>query len=209
VGDSGDIAAVSIGSLSGLIESYDEIYPNMLKQLDKLAYEFAKGFNELHEKGLDLEGVSGGTFFEGLDTVEGAAGLITVEEKILDNPSLIAASQVEGGGAGNGDHAQALADFFSDAEKVNLDGKSVNSYFESIIGKLGVEAQEANRNADNTNVLRSQVVEQRMSVSAVSLDEEMTNMIKFKHACNATERSMTRIEDMHDRIIDGMGIAER
>src|SRR5690625_4388500 len=211
-----EVGTESIGTLSGLIESYDKIYPEMLDQLDRLAYEFAVRFNVEHAKGFgfDSDGnpVVGQNFFdirEGMDSqnYEGAVGLITVDKDIVDNLSLIAAST--DGTSGNGDHAQALADFFSDAEKVNLDGKSVNSYFESIIGKLGVEAQEANRNADNTSVLRSQVVEQRMSVSAVSLDEEMTNMIKFQHAYNAAARSMTTIDEMLDRIINGMGLVGR
>src|SRR5690625_833645 len=206
-----NVSMASIGSLSGLIESYSEIYPKMLEQLDKLAYEFAVGFNELHHGGYDLEGLTGIDFFiiPDYDPINstGAAGGITVNQDILDHPELIAAS--DGGTSGNGDYAQKLADFFSDPTAVNLDGKSVNSYFESIIGKLGVDAQEANRNADNTDVLRSQVVEQRMSVSAVSLDEEMTNMIKFQHAYNAAARSMTTIDEMLDRIINGMGLVGR
>ena len=212
VGNSDDIGTLSIGSLTGLIESYDEIYPKMLEQLDQLAYEFANGFNALHHDGYDLDGVEGIDFFIipeeiDLNNPSGAAGFITVNQDILEHPNLIAAST--DGTSGNGDHAQALADFFSDPEKVNLDGKSVNSYFESIIGKLGVDAQEANRNAHNASILRSQVVEQRMSVSAVSLDEEMTNMIKFQHAYNAAARSMTTIDEMLDRIINGMGLVGR
>src|SRR5699024_10668527 len=109
VGDSGDIAAVSIGSLSGLIESYNEIYPNMFEILDRLAFELAVGFNVEHAKGFgfDSDGnpVEGQNFFdilEGMDSqnYEGAAGLITVDKDILDNPNLIAAST--DGTSGNG-----------------------------------------------------------------------------------------------------------
>src|SRR5690625_1752126 len=202
-----DVGTQSIGTLSGLIESYDKIYPEMLEKLDTLAFQFAEGFNALHREGQDLSGDFGGNFFTGYTNSAGAAGLITVNQAILEKPDLIAASL--GGTSGNGDHAQALADFFSDSEAVNLDEKSVTSYFESIIGKLGVDAQEANRNSDNTNVLRAQVSEQRMSVSAVSLDEEMTNMIKFQRAYNAAARSMTTIDEMLDRIINGMGLVGR
>src|SRR5690625_1878829 len=44
VGDA-DVGVASIGALSGLIESYDVIYPEMLEQLDTLAFQFAEGFN--------------------------------------------------------------------------------------------------------------------------------------------------------------------
>jgi len=78
-----------------------------------------------------------------------------------------------------------------------------------MISTLGINAQEANRMKDNTNILRSQVEEQRMSVSAVSLDEEMTNMIRFQHAYNAAARNMTAIDETIDRIINGMGLVGR
>ena len=63
--------------------------------------------------------------------------------------------------------------------------------------------------ADNTAVLRSQVENQRMSVSAVSLDEEMSNLLKFQHAYNAAARSLTAIDELIDRVINNMGLVGR
>lgn len=201
---------ISPGSLKGLIESHDEVYPEMIAELDKMAFEFAKAFNEVHRDGQDLDKNAGKDFFDGIDFEgddhSGAAGSITVNKEILKDPDLIAASG--DGTAGNGDHALALGDVF-DEKLAGLGEKSVTSYFQTVIGKLGVSAQEANRNAKNTAVLQSQVENQRMSVSAVSLDEEMTNMIKFQHAYNAAARSMTTIDEMIDRIINGMGLVGR
>src|SRR5699024_5558773 len=91
VGDA-NIGMASIGALSGLIESYDVIYPEMLEQLDKLAFEFAKEFNILHRKGTGLDNEGERDFFTNLASVEGAAGLITVRQDILDDSDLIAAS---------------------------------------------------------------------------------------------------------------------
>lgn len=198
------------GSLKGLIESHDVIYPNMLDELDKLAFELAKEFNRVHSNGNDLNGDTGLNFFEGMDFTgtdyAGAAGLIIVNQDILDDPSLIAASA--DATTGNGDHALALGDVF-DTKLAGLGDKTVTSYYQTVIGKLGVHAQEANRNAENTAVLLIQIDNQRMSTSAVSLDEEMANMIKFQHAYNAAARSMTAIDEMIDRIINGMGLVGR
>ena len=200
----------STGSLKGLIESYDNEYPNMIAELDKMAQAFMVAFNAVHHAGQDLEGNQGQDFFEILDfdseDPSGAAGSITINKDILDDPDLIAASN--DGTSGNGDQALALGDVFKDTD-IGLGNKSVTSFYESIIGKLGVDTQEAIRNSVNTNTLRSQVVEQRMSISAVSLDEEMTNMIQFQHAYNAAARSMTTIDEMLDRIINGMGLVGR
>lgn len=62
---------------------------------------------------------------------------------------------------------------------------------------------------DNTTILRSQVENQRMSVSSVSLDEEMTNLLKFQHAYNAAARIMTTTDELLDRVINNMGLVGR
>lgn len=199
----------SAGSLKGTIEAYgytnDEsvkgIYTDMLNDMDQMAEAFTKAFNEVH-KDADGNSVS---FFE-FDAGAGAAASITVNQAIMDDPSLIIASA--DGTAGNGDNASALAAVFDQALE-DLDGVSVKKFYESRIGKMGVMAQEANRMADNTEILRSQVENQRFSVSAVSLDEEMSNMIKFQHAYNAAARSMTTIDEMLDRVINSMGLVGR
>lgn len=200
----------SLGSLKGLIESYGYSdgetvigeYPEMLEKLDQMAKNFAEAFNSIHQNGRDLNGESGEAFFVAFES----AATITVSSNIIDHPELIAASA--DGSSGNGDNALALADVF-DEPLENLNGASVNGFFESLIGTLGVNAKEANRMAANTQILRGQVEEQRMAVSAVSIDEEMTNMIKFQHAYNAAARSMTAIDELLDKIINGMGIVGR
>ena len=62
---------------------------------------------------------------------------------------------------------------------------------------------------ENTNTLLGQVQNQRLAVSSVSLDEEMSNMIKFQHAYSAAARSMTAMDEMLDRIINSMGLVGR
>jgi flagellar hook-associated protein 1 FlgK len=209
----------SNGSLGGLIEAYghaldeDEevtgVYTSMLANLDEMANAFAGVFNEVHQQGVNLDGGQGGSFFTFKEGLTGASGL-TVEQDILDHPEKIAASA--DGTAGNGAIASDLAAVFNDP---NIHGNplgentSINSYYQSMIGELGVAAQEANRMTNNTDILRSQVENQRMSVSSVSLDEEMANMIKFQHAYNASARSMTALDELLDRIINNMGLVGR
>ncbi|MFC2947261.1 flagellar hook-associated protein FlgK [Virgibacillus sediminis] len=190
----------SSGSLSGMIKAHDEDARNLLVALDNMAAGFVSEFNQVHKAGTDLEGEQGGSFFEISD---GTASSIKVA---LGDPNKIAAGL--NGTAGDGANARNLADVF-DRKLEGLDNKSVKGFYEAEIGKLGVEAQEANRMAENTDVLRSQVENQRMSVSGVSLDEEMSNMIKFQHAYNAAARSMTVTDELLDRIINNMGLAGR
>lgn len=86
---------------------------------------------------------------------------------------------------------------------------SLNSFYEGVIGGIGVDAQEANRLSSNSGVLAQSVDENRHSVSSVSIDEEFSNLIKFQHAYNAAARQITVIDEMLDKIINGMGVAGR
>src|SRR5699024_8142690 len=125
----------------------------------------------------------------------------------IDNSDLIAASV--NGESGDGTNAINLADVYHKVE-VGLGSRtSVKSFYQSLIGELGVKAKEANRMTDNSGVLRQQAEENRMSVSSVSLDEEISNLIKFQHAYNAMARSMTSVDEMIDRIINQMGLVGR
>ena len=187
----------STGSLNALLHAYDQDYPDMVKSLDHMAEALVEKFNEVH--GDDP------TPFFNPDSL--TAGTIEVNEDIIKDPDKIAASLDED--ADDGEKALKLAGVFDKTIDINGKETSIKEFYESTIGDLGVQAQEANRMTDNTYILRSQVDSQRQSVSSVSLDEEMTNMIKFQHAYNAAARSMTAMDELLDKIINGMGIVGR
>ena len=75
----------------------------------------------------------------------------------------------------------------------------------TMIASLGVDAQEAKRMFNNQQYLTEEVDSFRLSVSGVSQDEEMSNMIKFQHAYNAAARMITTVDEMIDVIINRMG----
>ena len=74
---------------------------------------------------------------------------------------------------------------------------------------MAVAADQSGRLAASTFALMASSDQRRMSVSAVSLDEEMTMMIQYQHAYNAAARNITAVDEMLDKIINGMGIVGR
>jgi flagellar hook-associated protein 1 len=232
-------ATFPMGKLRGLIEAYGYvvqdsnnqpivtgIYPDMLNNLDKLAYTFGKLFNAVHEKGYGLNGETGVSFFDGLGQVKGAAKTIGLSADINDLANIAASTEKDK--PGNGNNAINLANVGSmslSADTVSLIGTAntiqisklnlpltsgtVQTNYQGWIGKLGVDGEQANRMKNNSDVLRQSVEERRQSVSSVSLDEEMMNMIKFQHAYNAAARQITVVDEMLDKIINGMGIVGR
>ncbi|WP_077624761.1 flagellar hook-associated protein FlgK [Sediminibacillus massiliensis] len=207
----------SNGKLKALMESNGYVqadgevvgeFSSMLADLDTMAGTFVAEFNAAHQAGIDLEGNAGGTFFTVTDG-ESAAATMDVHQDIKDNADKIAASAGDSGDKGNGENALDLAEVMRKKDVGLGNNTSIQSFYESAIGDMAVVTQEADRMVNNAGTLRQQVEENRMSVSAVSLDEEMTNMIKFQHAYNAAARNMTAVDEMLDRIINNMGLVGR
>ncbi|MBB6282011.1 flagellar hook-associated protein FlgK [Geobacillus subterraneus] len=239
VGTTVSVSSLPNGKLRGLVEGYGYkngtdadgqpivtgLYPEMLANLDKLAYTFGTLFNTVHEQGYGLNGNTGLSFFTGLNQVNGAAKTIALASSIDDLANIAAATKA--GQSGNGNNAINLANVRSlllsnttvslqDGIAVNLASLrlplasgTVETNYQGWIGQLGVAGEQANRMKSNSETLRQSVEEKRQSVSSVSLDEEMMNMIKFQHAYNAAARQITVIDEMLDKIINGMGVVGR
>ncbi|MFD2132702.1 flagellar hook-associated protein FlgK [Pseudogracilibacillus auburnensis] len=206
----------SNGSLSALIESFGYVdgdvkgtYPEMLAELDRMAAAFANEFNRVHRQGIDLNGDQPTIdFFIPKDgATEITAESITINPDILNNSDLIAAGDPDAGSR-NADNALELAKVFENSLS-DLGNTSTRKFFTALIGELGVKGQEAKSEKESSEILQAQVSHSRMSVSAVSLDEEISNLIKFQHAYNAAARSMTAIDELLDKIINQMGLVGR
>jgi flagellar hook-associated protein 1 len=182
-----------------------------------------KGLNALHQLGYNFSSDPVGLpFFTNADGTSAniTAASFTLNKEIADNPTKISASMrvVDNGGTesvvkGN----NSLAVLFSQARDMKFNFgtttdtnlSTVDSYFRSIAGQLGVQSAESIRQQSNAKILVDQIDGRRQSVSGVSLDEEMSNMIKFQHAYNAAARNMTIIDEMLDKVINGMGVGGR
>ena len=81
---------------------------------------------------------------------------------------------------------------------------SLNSFYASLIGGLGVQSQNAERLMDNQKTLVAQIENWRASSAGVNLDEEMTNMIRFQQGYNSSARVITTMNDMLDKLINEM-----
>lgn len=199
------------GKMLSLINSYgygankEGVYPEMLAQLDKMAQEFANAFNAVHRAGYGLppDNETGLDFFVNPNGGAITAGTIAVNKDIKEDPSKVAAS-TEPDQEGNGKNAVLLA-AVKTTSILGLGNATVQSFYQSLIGKLGVDGEQANRLAETTAVKQLTIANNRAAVSSVSLDEEMTNMIIFQQAYNASARMITVVDETLDKIINGMG----
>ncbi|MDR7000977.1 flagellar hook-associated protein FlgK [Neobacillus niacini] len=218
----GNPLQLNSGELKGRIESYQKTIPEMHNKIDTLAKTFADSINKIHSSGYHLQN-SGGTFnavspsddfFKGIDPITGnildptkvdiSAKNIEINPAIMDSLDLIAAANE--GITGNGQNAQAIANLkFTGNLDFNGTTSTIDDYYRNIIGQLGIDSQEAQRMQGNSDVIVNQIDNRRQSVSGVSLDEEMANMIKYQQAYNAAARMVTTMDQCLDKIINGMG----
>jgi flagellar hook-associated protein 1 len=211
----GNTIALDGGELVGYIESFGKmnggdlnVLPKMKNDLNELARAFADEVNKVHLNGMNLDNIEGKSnqkveFFVGTN-----AGDLKVHPDIMKSLNLIAAAKEEAPGkssSGNGKNAQAMADIKFGTINIGGSDTSVSDFYRNIIGQLGIDSQESQRMLENSELIVKQVENRRQSVSGVSLDEEMTNMIKFQQAYNASARMVTVMDQCLDKIINGMG----
>lgn len=201
------------GTMKSLMNSYGKddgtgIYPDMIAKLNKMAEALVIEFNNIHKQGFGLppnDALNNINFFDpsGLE-----AGNIKMNSEIISDPTKLGASG-KPNEEGNSEIAKKLADLQFGTFNGRLDGSNIQDYYKGVIGKLGVDGRQAQNNAINSATLLGAVEHRRASISSVSLDEEMTDMIRFQQAYNASARMITVVDETLDKIINGMGVVGR
>lgn len=111
-------------------------------------------------------------------------------------------------GSTNTDAIKELSD--SRFEEILSNGReSFTTFLGSIVAELGVEGETTRKLKENNSIMKMHIDNERERIKGVSLDEEMTNMIKFQQAFNASARIITAVDEMISRIIDRLGVVGR
>ncbi|KNZ70096.1 flagellar hook-associated protein FlgK [Thermincola ferriacetica] len=211
-----DGTAVSIqsGSIKGMLDIRDITIPSYRQQLDDLANALVTSVNAEHVAGYGLNKTAADPHFNFFDAAGTTAATISIDAAILGDLDNIAAASTAADplaspsveNSGDGSNALNIAEL---KHQALLGTATLDDYYRGMIAQLGVEAQESSRMVDNQNLLLSQLENRRQEVSGVSLDEEMTNMIKFQHAYNAAARTITAMDEMLDTIVNRLGLVGR
>jgi flagellar hook-associated protein 1 FlgK len=116
------------------------------------------------------------------------------------NPAVTAATLKAGTGtaAGANDVAIALSE---------LRGKpgSPDDSYARLVTRIGTEVADARRTTVNATALSEAIEDRRQSTAGVSLDEEMTNLIRFQRGYQAAARAMTTTDSLLDTLINRTG----
>jgi flagellar hook-associated protein 1 len=172
------------GRLGGLLEASKPggTLDGYLATLDTVASSLATVVNATY----------GGTFFE--TGPGGAAGTLRVEASLAADPQTVVAGS---GASGTRDIALAVSQL--------RDHGAVDGAYRAFVAQIGSNVREAVRQEGNAQVLTDAVENRRQSVSGVSMDEEMSNLVRFQRAYQASARAMSTMDEMLDVLINRTG----
>lgn len=198
----GSPANVTSGELFGLLNARDTRIQTTIGELDTLAGAMIAQVNAVHAASFGLDNTTGEAFFTGTD-----AATIGV------NPVLSAAPNKIGTAAAvnlPGDASRALAVADLEASLVMSGGTAtIGEFYASMVSDLGVAIRESQDFAENELVLTDHLRTLQDSVSGVNLDEEMTNLLQFQRAFEASSRLINVIDEMLNTLINRTGLAGR
>ena len=86
-----------------------------------------------------------------------------------------------------------------------LRGGAADNAYRGFVSRVGIEVREAGRQEANAQALHDAVDDRRQSIAGVALDEEMTNLVRFQRAYQASSRAMSTLDEMLDVLINRTG----
>ncbi len=136
-------------------------------------------------------------------------GEIEVNPDIMKDPSLIPLSANDRTGNYAVEVAEKLMtewqEPFSTLTPNEYKKHNFNEYYTEMIGALGTRGEKYRNVYQAQETLANSVENQRLSVTAVSSDEELTNMIRYQHAYNASARYVNVVNQMLEHLLNALG----
>ncbi len=124
----------------------------------------------------------------------GNAARTMVLNQELDNPDKIAISDNYFEVPGNNKIALEIAQL---QHQQVVNGRfTYNEFYTSLVSRVGSASHTAQSRQSQSKMVLEQLNIREESVSGVSIDEEMTNLIKFQQSYQATARMVTTIDEL-------------
>jgi flagellar hook-associated protein 1 FlgK len=224
--DSGSTAKISSGSIKAYLEDADQTgyetiessdipynftasetssISTMRQALNSLLTTLAVTVNSLSNSGVDLNGDAGLDFFTAIDSNQPLSITnIQVNPELADMAKVVASAS-----AADGDNtiASKICAIDSDTAYYQCNDLSLTiiDFYKAVTSWLATAGDEAASSYETQAALVTQIDTQRQSVSSISIDEEMSNMIMFQSAYAASARVMNTIDSLLEELIATIG----
>lgn len=208
LGSSPDRLAPLAGELSAMVDVLNTDIPATRGRLDAMAAQLVAAVNTAHTAGYTftgatVPGTAAGNFFDaGSIPNPVKAGTIRLDATIAANPASISASGDSNGPTDN-TVAQSLAALRIADDTVTwttpngaTESGSFLGFFRGLVTRLGIQTASATDNAAVAEGLTDQADLRRQSVSGVSTDEELVNMLRVQQSYQAATKLIKTADEM-------------
>lgn len=186
--------APTTGTLGAIMVMRDTTIPAYLDDVNELASTIVAEVNAQHVNGFDLNGNAGGDFFDAAGTT---ASTVAVA---ISDPNLVAASQ-NSTSRGDNSNAVALARLVN-ATTMSSGTTTFSNYYDGLVAKIGLDVNSAQSVVSQDNAFMKQLNTLRDSSSGVSLDEELTDLIKYQRSYQASAKLITTVDSMLETLVN-------
>lgn len=189
---------IDSGRMYGLMEASNRV-TSYMGELDTLANSLRTEINTAHMSGTNANGATGIRFFN--DTLappqNGAIDFNLSVEVRADFRNIAAGAT---GSAGDGGLALAISQL-RDQPSSLLGSKKFTDFFSEILSGIGRDALDAKTNMETQGSIVNQIDMQRQSISGVSIDEEMANMLRLQRSFQAAAKALSIFDEVTEELI--------
>jgi flagellar hook-associated protein 1 FlgK len=192
---------IQSGRTAGLLASLGTDLPTMDDQLNSVAVALRDAVNTVHNNGYTLDGTAGTDFFSG----SGAGDLEVIPQSGADLAVASAAGVVDGA------NAMAIGDLALDDNSAAVLGGTPGASVQlrGLAADVGTKLQGLNNAADVQSTVLDTANAAADSDSGVSIDEEMTSLLMYQRAYQASARVITAVDEMMDTLVNHTGTVGR
>ncbi len=196
----GSDAGLTEGTLGGMLAGTNVHLPQATVELNGVAASLVTSVNALHVTGQGLNPVAdvGLNFF---DPAGVTAMTLSLSTDVAGQPSRVALAAA-GAGALDASIAQQMAALAGAAN-------GADATYQQMVGRIGVATQTATRRVSIQDAVVRAADDARLSVSGVSLDEELTSLVQSQRAYEASARVLTTVDEMLNVLINRTGVVGR
>ena len=192
---SGKEISIQSGKIGGLINVRDNQIPRFIERINAFTTTLMAEVNSVHVKGYGLDNTTGVEFFIGNSIND-----IAVNHMLVRSPEKIGVSS-RPDEPGNNEISFSIT-AKRNAFVMSNGTQTLEEYYASTMTIIGIQSQQAQRNEENNGLLTSQLESFRESVSGVSMDEEMVNLIQFQRAYEAAARYISTVDQVMQTLIN-------
>jgi len=195
------------GALHGLISMRDGKINDFIDNMDTLAQTLITEVNNVHMTGYTLNHSALNPNPDDVPFFKQIAGNysqgIALSDQVKADSKNIAASSELDAATGKPIGNSVSLDIAALTDKLMFDGNtsSIAEYTSSITNKIGQWSKGAQDSAQFSQDTLTTMEKQRESVSGVSLDEEMANLMKYQYAYQAASRLFTIADQLFQSLL--------